>query len=122
MANDRVRVVIADDVDALRKMLRRVLERDERFEIVGEASNGVVALELATRTQPDLVLLDLMMPVMGGVEAIPKIRASSPDSRILVISGLEDQKGDAWGADAALSKGASIEEILTTIGSLVFDG
>ncbi|HJR45209.1 MAG TPA: response regulator transcription factor [Actinomycetota bacterium] len=122
MAGDRVRVVIADDVEALRKLLRRVLERDGRFEIVGEASDGAVALELAICTLPDLVVLDLMMPVMGGVEAIPRIRASSPDSRILVISGLEDQKGDAWGADAALSKGASIEEIITTIGALVFDG
>jgi DNA-binding NarL/FixJ family response regulator len=121
MASDRVRVVIADDVDALRKLLRRVLERDGRFEIVGEAGDGAAALE-ATRMQPDLVLLDLMMPVMGGIEAIPKIRASSPNSRILVLSGLEDQTGDAWGADAALFKGSSIEEIITTIGSLVFDG
>ena len=121
MESDRVRVVIADDVDALRKLMRRILERDGRFEIVGEAGDGAAALELSTKTLPDLVVLDLMMPVMGGVEAIPLIRESSPDSRILVISGLDDQKGDAWGADAALPKGASIEEIIATIGTLIFD-
>ena len=67
----RHRLVIADDVPPLRSLPRRVLERSGAFDVVGEAANGEEAIALARRHRPDLVLLDVSMPVMSGLEALP---------------------------------------------------
>jgi DNA-binding NarL/FixJ family response regulator len=69
--------------------VRLTLEEDPGIEVVGEASSGRDGVELAAETRPDLVLLDLSMPDMDGLEAIPLIRAAAPDARIVVLSGHE---------------------------------
>lgn len=111
----RCRIVIADDTPDIRMLLRWSLEPDERFEIVGEASNGAEALNLVSSTPVDAILLDLAMPVMDGLQAIPKIKVASPGTRIVVLSGFDEESMAAQaisrGADAYLEKGIPVHEI-----------
>ena len=103
------RVVVADDVGELRSLLRLALERSGRFEVVGEAGNGREAVDAALAAQPDLVLLDVSMPVMDGLEALPLILAAAPSARVVMLSGFaEERLGDqarSAGATAYLEKG-----------------
>ena len=85
--NDAIRVVICDDVAALRTLMRSALEAEPDLIVVGEAGNAHRGVEVIARLQPDVVLLDLSMPGMDGLEAIPEIRERSPDSSIVVFSG-----------------------------------
>ena len=111
-------VLIADDVAALRAVLRRVLERDGRFVVVGEAGDGGAAVRSASELQPDLILLDVMMPVMSGVEALQQIRLLSPRSKVLIFTGFGDSP-NGWGGDAYLAKGASPGEIIASVETLI---
>lgn len=109
------RVLVADDAPGIRLLMRHILEGSGEFEVVGEAVDGQQAVDLAAATQPDLVMLDLVMPSLDGVEAIPKIRACSPASRILVLSGLSgtemaDQVA-VTAADGYVEKGQHPDEI-----------
>lgn len=109
-------VVIVDDTEDLRFILRRLLSTNGKFHIAGEAENGRQAIEVARATQPDLLLLDLLMPVMDGWEALPRIREVSPRTRIVVVSGqdrtLMEPKALQMGAFAYIEKGVSTAEIL----------
>lgn len=111
----RCRVVIADDTPDIRMLLRWSLEPDQRFEIVGEAANGAEALSLISSLDVDAILLDLAMPVMDGLQAIPQIKLASPSTRIVVLSGFDHDSmaGEALkrGADAYLEKGVAAQEI-----------
>lgn len=85
------------------------LTRDEGFDVVGEAGDGLEAIAEAERHQPDLVVLDLSMPVLDGLEALPRILAVAPDARVVVVSGFDGgrMRGPALaaGAVAYLEKG-----------------
>jgi DNA-binding NarL/FixJ family response regulator len=85
-AGDALRVLVVDDDPDQRRLVRFVLGRHERFDVVAEAGDGAAAVRLTDEKQPDLVLLDLSMPVMGGLEAIPRIKAVCPTARIVVFS------------------------------------
>lgn len=120
------RVVLADDVADTRSVVRLVLERSGRFEVVGEAADGEQAIELAGRHQPDLVLLDLSMPVLGGFEALPVIRERAPQAKVVVLSSLEAEDMSraalAGGAIGYLEKGVAPQRLvdeLTAIGGLL---
>ncbi|MFN2488254.1 MAG: response regulator transcription factor [Actinomycetota bacterium] len=107
------RVLLADDVAEIRMLLRLTLELDGRFEIVGEASNGAEAVQIVSCQHPDVVVLDLAMPVMDGFTAIPKICSCSPKTKILVLSAFDPSTSDtvlSLGADAYMTKGDSIHE------------
>jgi DNA-binding NarL/FixJ family response regulator len=78
------RVLIADDEFLLRYTLKLIVE--EHYEIVGEAPDGYVAVEMAEQLRPDVVLLDVSMPRMGGLEAAQRIRAGVPEVRIIIVS------------------------------------
>lgn len=86
----RVRVAVVDDSEDMRLLLRVMLERDDRFEIVGEAKDGLEAIDLVDATQPDLVVLDRQMPRMGGVEALPHIRERAPAAAVVVYTAGPD--------------------------------
>src|SRR5207237_7080541 len=90
--NDVFRVLIADDVQDLRSMLRLALELSGRFTVVAEAMNGAHAVELATMYKPDLALLDLSMPALDGLEALPRILEASPATKVVVLSGFEEAR------------------------------
>ena len=82
-----IRVLVADDTPTVRLLLRRTLEASEAFEVVGEAADGAQAVDMAATLKTDMVLLDLSMPVLGGMEAIPRIRRCAPGARVVVLSG-----------------------------------
>jgi DNA-binding NarL/FixJ family response regulator len=87
-----VRVLIADDHKVVRQGLQMFLAIDPQIEIVGEAANGADAVRLARSLQPDVILMDLMMPVMDGITAIETIRAEGIDTEILAVTSvLEDE-------------------------------
>lgn len=86
-----IRLLITDDHKVIRQGLRMVLELDPDLEVVGEASNGEEALRMARRLEPDVVLMDLLMPVMGGIEATAEIRRELPDTEVVALTSvLED--------------------------------
>jgi DNA-binding NarL/FixJ family response regulator len=98
-----VKVLIADDHPLMLAGIRRALERAENIEIVGEARSGSELVEMVGRRRPELVLMDLRMPGLGGCECIEQIRADWPDVRIVVLSASDDRPT----IDAALAAGAS---------------
>ena len=81
-----IRVLIVDDEPVIREMLDTMLSLDPTFEVVGKASDGVEAIERATATRPDAILLDLMMPRMSGMEALPLLREQCPEAKVVVVS------------------------------------
>jgi DNA-binding NarL/FixJ family response regulator len=115
-----VKVVLVDDHALFRRGLRRLLE-GHGFEVVGEGSHGRAAVQLAGELKPDVVICDLSMPLMGGVEAIAHIVAANPHARVLVmtISGEADQVLDALlaGATGYLLKDSRAEEIVRAVRS-----
>jgi DNA-binding NarL/FixJ family response regulator len=87
---DVLRILIADDHPLVRKGMSTILAGVADFEVVGQASNGSEAIELAAQLQPDLILMDLQMPDVSGVTATREILATNPDIRILVVTLFED--------------------------------
>ena len=102
--NNRYSVVIADDRPLVRRMVVRALERSKCFTAVAEAKDGRSAVAAVDEHQPDVLLLDLSMPGSGGLEVIPEIRASSPKTFVVVLSGI----GPALLGAAALEAGAHL--------------
>ena len=82
-----VRVVIADDQRLFAEALEAILSTDARIRVVGRATDGRSAVDLVRDEQPDVVLMDIAMPVMDGIEAAKAIRAETPDTRVIVLTG-----------------------------------
>ncbi len=114
-----IRVLIADDTATLRLVLRRTLEASQAFEVVGEAVDGAQAVHLAEALKPDIVLLDLSMPVLGGMDAIPLIRHGAPDAQIVVLSEFPAERIGpqvvAIGAAAFLGKQQCLERLVPSL-------
>jgi two-component system, NarL family, nitrate/nitrite response regulator NarL len=85
-----IRVLIVDDRPVIRKMVRSTLEAHPHFDVCGEATNGAQAIEDAKKLKPDVVVLNISMPVMNGFEAARKIRAILPESAIIILSSNAD--------------------------------
>jgi DNA-binding NarL/FixJ family response regulator len=88
----RIRVLIADDHAIVRDGVRALLAQAEDIEVVGEASDGAAAIEACRRLRPDLVLMDIAMPGLGGLEAALQIRKELPDVRVLVLTQYDDRE------------------------------
>jgi DNA-binding NarL/FixJ family response regulator len=88
----RARILIVDHHDALRTAIRSLLEPLREFEICGEAKDGADAVKKSAELKPDVVVLNILMPVMDGFEAARKIRAVSPRSQIVILSSHKDQQ------------------------------
>jgi CheY-like chemotaxis protein len=116
-------VLVVDDAEDLRMLLRVRMESYNGLTVVGEAADGVAAVEMASELQPDLVLLDLAMPRMDGLEALPLIRAAVPGVRVIVLSGFNQstlaQKALEAGADHYVVKGGSMSRLLELVDSLL---
>lgn len=119
---DPIRVVLADDTDDIRLLLRVALGSMPEFEIVGEAENGQEAIEATERHTPDVILLDLAMPVLDGLQAIPDIRRVSPETQIIVLSGYASAQVEAealaLGAAGYVEKGCPSEHLAERIHAL----
>lgn len=117
-----IRVLIADDTADIRLFLRFGLGQDAGFEVAGEASTGEEAIRLAETLQADVILLDLAMPVMDGLQAIPQIRVRAPNTKIVVLSGYgaREMEADAirLGAHAFVEKGAAIHDLAALLREL----
>jgi two-component system, chemotaxis family, protein-glutamate methylesterase/glutaminase len=100
-----ITILVVDDSEVIRFLFTKSLEREPDFRVVGTANNGVEAIEMAKKHQPDIVLLDIEMPQMDGLTALPGILASSGDTKIFIISG--DSRDSATKAVKSLSLGAS---------------
>jgi two-component system, NarL family, response regulator LiaR len=88
--SDVIRILIADDHTVVRRGLHALIATEPGMEIVGEVDNGLDAVHMASRLEPDVILLDLMMPQMNGLEAISLIRQRNPDARILILTSFAD--------------------------------
>ncbi len=117
-------IAIVDDQVDLRELLALRLGMVPGLDLVGQASNGADALTLARDVSPDLMTLDLRMPVMGGAEAIPLLRASAPRMRIVVYSSQLEGADLSGGSrpDAAVLKGANLGDLVAVILGLLAEG
>src|SRR3954471_10914162 len=113
---EAVRILLVDDSAEVRRMLTTRLAIEAGVEVVGEAAKGAEAIALPTREQPDLIVLDAMMPVLSGVDALPSIIQGSPRSKIVVYSAYTDdpalEKIYEAGAHAVVNKSAPVEQLL----------
>jgi DNA-binding NarL/FixJ family response regulator len=113
------RLVIADDHDLARSGLRSILQSEHDLEIIGEATNGKVAVEICRRTRPDLVLMDLQMPKRSGLMATRMLKQELPDTKIIMLTIYESPRylSEALKAGAAgyVLKGAASQEIVGAI-------
>jgi DNA-binding NarL/FixJ family response regulator len=102
MESSAVSVLVVEDFEPFRHLIRAILERDPRFQIVAEVSDGLDAVQKATELKPHLILLDIGLPLLNGLDAARLIRNLAPDSRILFVT----QEGSADIAQEALRLGA----------------
>ncbi|MEZ3116419.1 chemotaxis protein CheY [Halobaculum sp. MBLA0147] len=115
------RVLIADDSEFMRNLLREILE--EEFEIVGEAENGVEAVDMYQDDDPDLVMMDIVMPIRNGIEATEEIMSEDPDATIIMCTsvGQEEKMKEAIkaGAEGYITKPFQKPNVLEAINDAV---
>jgi DNA-binding NarL/FixJ family response regulator len=113
------RLVVADDHERVRLALKVLLGLEADIEVVGDAANGEEAIQVVTELKPDVLLLDLTMPVMTGMEAIPHIRKASPDTRIVIVTMHRDadymRKAFDAGAVGYVVKSTADEEVVGAV-------
>ena len=117
------RVLLVDDTPEIRMLVRRALERGGNLEVVAEAGDGAEGVDAARAHRPDVVLLDIAMPVMDGLEALPLIREALPDATVIMLSGFGAEqmvtKALASGADGYIQKGQPMRELVGRVHELM---
>jgi two-component system nitrate/nitrite response regulator NarL len=110
------RVLLVDDTPVVRSLVRHLIELEPDFEISGEAENGRDALEKAENLKPDLIILDLVMPVMTGLDAAPLLRKLLPNTRIILFTVQEGREVErlahAAGIHAVVSKNQAVSKLI----------
>jgi len=116
---EKIKILLIDDHPVVRKGIRAIIETDEAFEIIGEGNNGKEAVQKYEQLFPDVVLMDLVMPEMDGIEAIRQIRTKNPNARILVLTSFstDDKVFTAIqaGASGYLLKDSDPDDLLRSI-------
>jgi DNA-binding NarL/FixJ family response regulator len=119
LADSKIRVLLADDHAMFRQGIKEMLSTDEKIEVVGEAENGREAVALAEKLGPDVVLLDVEMPVMGAKQAMEIMLENSPPPRVVIVTMYDDprlvRELIGLGAVAYLVKSATMEELHTAV-------
>lgn len=120
MARDgRIRVMLVDDHEIMRDGLREVLERQGDFEVVGQAQDGMAAVRDAEHLRPDVIIMDVMMPVKNGIDACREITEELPDTRVLILTASGEEgavmEAVAAGATGFLQKYSGKEKLLSTV-------
>lgn len=120
---DPISVLLCDDTKDILLLLSLEFGFDPTVEVVATAENGLQAIELAGRFRPDVVVLDLAMPVMDGLEALPEIKRVSPETSIIVLSGFDASamanQALSLGAERYLEKGTTPSEIVRAVKDIV---
>ena len=118
-ASSRRRVLVADDHALVRIGVRGTLAASHRYEVCGEAVDGLDCLEQVEALKPDLLLLDIMMPRLSGLDVVPRVRSVSPDTRIVILSSQESRVAVSQalqgGVDGFLSKDVLLSELLDAL-------
>lgn len=121
-----IRILIADDHAVVRRGLRSLIQTEKDFLVIGEASNGIEAVESTLRLKPDVVIMDLIMPEKSGAEAIAEIMAQAPETRIIILTtfGTVDDMARAIesGAAGALLKTSDENELIAAIRTVAANG
>jgi len=116
---ETIKVMITDDHPVVREGLSAMLKKESDIQVVGEAENGTVAINKARELQPDIILMDLRMPEVDGVEAMHQIRSENPDIKFIVLTTYDNDeyifKGIEAGARAYLLKDAPREELFKAV-------
>jgi DNA-binding NarL/FixJ family response regulator len=116
-------ILIADDNETVRKILRRVLERETDFEICGEATDGVEAMAKADELTPDLLLLDVKMPRLNGLEVARIVRSRQPRIRIMMVTMYAEELNSTltsrFGIDAVFSKSEGAAKFVERVENLL---
>lgn len=119
MASTPLRIIVVDDSPWFRWTIRNILEKQPNLQIVAEAGDGAYGIQAVKTHRPDVVLMDITMPVLDGIKATRIIKSKLPNVRVIILSmhGVESISGAAYGAGACgcLSKGCSAKEIIQTI-------
>lgn len=119
---DKKRILVVDDQNLLCIILSDFLKSNPEFTVVGTANNGKVAIEMALQLYPDIILMDVVMPIMGGIEASSLIKAQIPECKIIAFTSLtgasDIQRIVAVGVDGLLPKDCSYDELLESIQSV----
>ena len=114
-----IRILIADDHTIVRTGLATLLDSEDGLEVVGEAEDGAAVLRQATKTKPDVIVMDLMMPVMDGIAATAELHKRLPEAKVLVLTTFATSDGIVHalenGASGALLKSAPNDELVTAI-------
>lgn len=122
----KIKILIADDHPLMRQGLSTLLDADPSLQIVGEAKNGADAVEKASELKPDVIVMDLSMPVMDGVEATRRIREANPDTKVLILTTYGTSADIAHaidaGASGALVKDAEYDRLISAIRALADGG
>ena len=117
--DSKIRIVIVEDHSLFREGLRLILSVERSFEIVGEAANGLQAIDVISGLKPDVVLLDITMPELSGIEVIPIIKQKSPGTKALMLTASKDEtkilKSLKAGAKGYLSKNITISGLIKAI-------
>lgn len=115
--------VIADDASFIRMLLKNMLGEEPDFKVLGEAGNGLEAIELAKKYKPDIMTIDITMPELDGLEAIPSILEVSPTTKIIVISAINQQeiilKALRRGAKDFITKPFDKNRVFSTIRNVI---
>jgi CheY-like chemotaxis protein len=106
-------VVVADDAAGIRALMSTLLSLEPDFDVVGQASDGAEAVDLVSKLHPDLLVIDVTMPVMSGLEAIQAVRVCSPSTRVVVLTG--ERRALPDGARAQIEKGTPNDVLIDTL-------
>jgi len=117
-----IRVLLVDDAADIRVLLKLVLEFDDEFVVVAEAANGEEAIRLSEEHQPDLVVLDIAMPVMDGMDALQQLRLVAPQTKVVMYSAYDSgwlaERARGFGAAAYIDKTAGVVDMVGQLRSI----
>lgn len=119
MASEKIRILLAEDETLLRRSLAELLQLEQDFQLVGQVGNGALAVGEASKTRPDVVLMDIEMPQMNGIEATRRIKEAHPETEVVILTKFGDDENVfaalKAGALGYLLKDAGLDEIRASI-------